>query len=138
MKFSSKQFAAAAAFTTAAAFGGAAAAQGHSGHGSTSQDQSKPMNHAMPMDHGKMGEMKGGGLSSLPSIDGEVRRVDKAAGKVTLRHGEIKQLEMPPMTMVFEVREKALLDTVKAGDKVIFKVVNEDGKMIVTELKPVN
>jgi Cu/Ag efflux protein CusF len=81
-------------------------------------------------------EMKGGGLSSLPSVEGEVRRVDKGAGKITLRHGEIKQLEMPPMTMVFEVRDKALLDSVKPGDKVNFKVINENGKMIVTELKP--
>lgn len=96
-----------------------------------------PMNHeGMKMDHGQMGEMKGGGLSSLPHVEGEVRRVDKAAGKVTLRHGEIKQLDMPPMTMVFEVRDKAQLDNVKAGDKVNFKVVNENGKMIVTELKP--
>lgn len=92
------------------------------------------------MDHSKMGgmkhEMKDGDLSSLPSVEGEVRRVDKAAGKITLRHGEIKQLEMPPMTMVFEVKDKALLDTVKPGDKVNFKVINEQGKMIVTELKP--
>lgn len=92
------------------------------------------------MDHSKMGdmkhEMKDAGLSSLPSVDGEVRRVDKAAGKITLRHGEIKQLDMPPMTMVFEVKDKAMLDTVKPGDKVTFKVINEQGKMIVTELKP--
>ena len=95
-----------------------------------------------PMDHSKMGEMKGemkgGEMSTLPSVDGEVRRVDKAAGKITLRHGEIKQLEMPPMTMVFEVKDKALLDTVKPGDKVKFKVINEHGKMIVTELMLAN
>ena len=91
---------------------------------------------AMKSDHGAMGGMKGGGLSSLPSVDGEVRRVDKAAGKVTLRHGEIKQLEMPPMTMVFEVKDKALLDTVNPGDNVNFKVINENGRMIVTDMKP--
>jgi Cu/Ag efflux protein CusF len=88
------------------------------------------------MDHSKMGDMKGGGLASLDAVDGEVRRVDKAAGKVTLRHGEIKQLDMPPMTMVFEVKDKALLDNVKPGDKVKFKVIDDHGKMIVTELKP--
>lgn len=94
------------------------------------------MNHGGgQMDHSKMGDMKGG-LSALDAVDGEVRRIDKAAGKVTLRHGEIKQLEMPPMTMVFEVSDKAMLDTVKPGDKVKFKVVNESGKMIVTEMKP--
>jgi Cu(I)/Ag(I) efflux system periplasmic protein CusF len=104
------------------AMAGSAAAQG-------SMDHSK-------MDHGKMGDMKAGGLASVDSVDGEVRRVDKAAGKITLRHGELKQLDMPPMTMVFEVSDKALLDSVKAGDKVKFKVISKDGKMIVTEMKP--
>jgi Cu/Ag efflux protein CusF len=95
------------------------------------------MNHGGgQMDHGKMGDMKGGGLSALDAVDGEVRRIDKSAGKVTLRHGEIKQLDMPPMTMVFEVSDKAMLETVKAGDKVKFKVINENGKMIITEMKP--
>jgi Cu/Ag efflux protein CusF len=92
------------------------------------------MNHSK-MDHGKMGDMKAGGLASVDSVDGEVRRVDKAAGKITLRHGELKQLDMPPMTMVFEVSDKALLDSVKAGDKVKFKVISKDGKTIVTEMK---
>ncbi len=95
------------------------------------------MNHSSgQMDHGKMGDMKPGGPASVDSVDGEVRRVDKATGKVTLRHGELKQFEMPPMTMVFEVSDKAMLDSVKAGDKVKFKVINKDGKMIVTEMKP--
>jgi Cu/Ag efflux protein CusF len=88
------------------------------------------------MDHSKMGDMKGRGPASDELVDGEVRRVDKAAGKVTLRHGELKQLDMPPMTMVFEVSDKAMLDSVKAGDKVKFKVISKDGKMIVTEIKP--
>jgi len=68
--------------------------------------------------------------------EGEVRRIDKEGGKVTLRHGEIKSLDMPPMTMVFAVRDKALLDSLKAGDKVRFKAVNEAGKYIVTEIQP--
>ena len=93
------------------------------------------MDHSK-MDHGNMGDMKAGGPASVDSVDGEVRRVDKAAGKITLRHGELKQLDMPPMTMVFEVSDKAMLDSVKAGDKVKFKVISKDGKMIVTEMKP--
>jgi Cu(I)/Ag(I) efflux system protein CusF len=68
--------------------------------------------------------------------DGEVRRIDKAAGKITLRHGEIKSLDMPPMTMVFQVKDPALLDGVKPGDKVKFRVVKEGGQIRVTELKP--
>jgi Cu/Ag efflux protein CusF len=106
------------------AIAGPAAAQGNMSQGSGQ------------MDHSKMGDMKAGGPASVESVDGEVRRVDKAAGKVTLRHGELKQFDMPPMTMVFEVSDKAMLDSVKAGDKVKFKVISKDGKMIVTELKP--
>jgi Cu/Ag efflux protein CusF len=49
--------------------------------------------------------------------DGEVRKVDKYAGKITLKHGEIKQLDMPPMTMVFRVSDPAMLDRVKAGTR---------------------
>ena len=52
--------------------------------------------------------------------EGEVRKVDKDAGKITLQHGELKSLEMPPMTMVFQMEHKALLDKVKAGDKIRF------------------
>jgi Cu/Ag efflux protein CusF len=69
--------------------------------------------------------------------DGEVRRVDRPGGKLTLRHAEIKSLDMPPMTMVFTVSDKALLDTLKAGDKVKFRAVHEAGTYRVTELKVV-
>jgi Cu(I)/Ag(I) efflux system protein CusF len=69
--------------------------------------------------------------------DAEVRKVDLDAAKITLKHGEIKNLEMPPMTMVFNVRDKAMLGQVKAGDKVKFKAVNEAGKFTVTELRVV-
>ena len=66
---------------------------------------------------------------------GEIRKIDKDASKITIKHGEIKNLEMPPMTMVFTVKEPALLDKVKPGDKVKFAVVREDGKMIVTDIQ---
>ncbi|HNJ83139.1 MAG TPA: copper-binding protein [Piscinibacter sp.] len=68
--------------------------------------------------------------------DAEVRKVDKDAGKLTLKHGEITNLQMPPMTMIFGVKDKALLDRVKAGDKVRFKAVSEGGRIVITELKP--
>lgn len=68
---------------------------------------------------------------------GEVRRVNKEQNKITLRHGEIKSLDMPAMTMVFEVRDPKLLDAVKAGDKVRFRVVKEpNGAFVVTDIKP--
>jgi Cu(I)/Ag(I) efflux system periplasmic protein CusF len=66
--------------------------------------------------------------------DAEVRKVDKDAAKLTLKHGEIKSLDMPPMTMVFHVRDKAVIETLKAGDKVRFKAVHEAGKYTVTEI----
>lgn len=68
--------------------------------------------------------------------DAEVRKIDKAQGKVTLKHGPIKSLDMPGMTMVFSVRDKTLLDTVKPGDKVKFNAVNENGQMTVVEMMP--
>jgi Cu(I)/Ag(I) efflux system protein CusF len=91
----------------------------------------------MPMKDGKMGDMKMKS-DSPPMADGEVRRVDKDAGKITLRHGPIKMenVDMEPMTMVFQVKDKAMLDTVKTGDKVKFRVVDDKGRMTVTEIRP--
>jgi Cu/Ag efflux protein CusF len=68
--------------------------------------------------------------------DGEVRKVDKASGKVTIKHGEIKALNMPPMTMVYPVSDVAMLDKVKAGDKVQFTAISDGGKLTVTGIKP--
>ena len=67
-------------------------------------------------------------------IDGEVRKVDKEASKITLRHAEINQLDMPAMTMVFRVKDPALLDKVKAGDKVKFKAEGTGGAFTITEI----
>ena len=68
--------------------------------------------------------------------DGEIRKISKETGKLTIKHGEIKSLDMPPMTMVFTAQDPAMLDTVAVGDKVRFKVIDQDGKMLVTELQP--
>jgi Cu/Ag efflux protein CusF len=70
-------------------------------------------------------------------VAGEVRKVDKDARKITLRHGEIKQLDMPPMSMVFQVKDPAMLDKVKTGDKVKFKAENAGGAMTLTEIETV-
>jgi Cu/Ag efflux protein CusF len=68
---------------------------------------------------------------------GEVRRIAKDQNKVTLRHGEIKALDMPAMTMVFTVSDGALLDKVKVGDKVQFTVEKTpQGVFLVTGLQP--
>ena len=68
--------------------------------------------------------------------DGEVRKIDMEAGKLTLKHGEIKNLDMPGMTMVFVVKDKAMLDKLKAGDKIKFKAINDAGKLTVTDIQP--
>ena len=70
--------------------------------------------------------------------DAQVRKVDKDAAKLTLKHGEIRSLGMPPMTMVFNVKDKAMPDRLKAGDKVRFWAVNDAGRYTVTELQIVN
>jgi Cu/Ag efflux protein CusF len=67
--------------------------------------------------------------------DGEVRKIDKAQGKITLRHGEIKNLDMPPMTMVFRVKDPKMLDTVAVGDKVKFSAEKSDGQYTVTAIR---
>ena len=67
---------------------------------------------------------------------GEVRNIDKQAHKVTLKHGEIKNLGMAPMAMVFVARDPKLLDNFKAGDKVRFKAVYDAGKYVVVDLQP--
>lgn len=65
---------------------------------------------------------------------GEVRKIDKDAKKITLKHGEIKNLDMPAMTMVFQVKDAAMLDKIQAGDKVKFSVIKTDSGFVVTEL----
>jgi Cu(I)/Ag(I) efflux system periplasmic protein CusF len=69
--------------------------------------------------------------------DGEVRKIDKDAKKITLKHAEIKSLDMPAMTMVFQVRNPALLDAVKPGDKVKFAVEMVGTTMVITEISAV-
>ena len=67
--------------------------------------------------------------------EGEIRKIDKETKKITIKHGEIKSLDMPPMTMVFQVKDPAMLDKAKTGDKIKFRVVREDGKMLVTDIQ---
>ena len=75
---------------------------------------------------------------SPPQVAGEVRKVDAEAGKITLRHGDIPNLEMPPMTMVFRVASPDFLSRVKAGDQVLFSAEKRNGALTLTaiEVKP--
>lgn len=67
--------------------------------------------------------------------DGEVRKIDTAQNKITLKHDEIKNLDMPPMSMVFDVKDPALLAKVKAGDKVRFAADKVNGRYTVTAIE---
>ena len=67
--------------------------------------------------------------------DGEVRKVDKDARKVTIRHGAITNLDMPPMTMVFQVADAGMLEKIKAGDKVRFSADKVSGAYTVTQIE---
>lgn len=104
---------AATAVTFSLAFAGAVGAQTHADHGKAS-------------------------MAAAPGMtDGEVRKVDKENGKITIKHAEIKHLDMAPMTMVFVAKDKAMLDTVQVGQKVQFVAVHEGGKMTVADIQPV-
>ena len=73
---------------------------------------------------------------AVDMTDAEVRKIDMEGGKITLKHADIKSLDMPAMTMVFVVKDKAMLDKLKTGDKVRFKAINDAGKFTVTEIEP--
>ena len=97
-------------------------AASHAGAPAASSDAKKEIATAAPVD----------------MADGEVRKVDMATKKITIKHGEIKNLDMPGMTMVFQVKDPALLDKVKSGDKVRFKAEKAGGAIVVTEIQAVN
>ena len=73
--------------------------------------------------------------ASVDMADGEVRKVDKENKKITLKHGVIKSLDMPGMTMVFQVKDIAMLDNLKAGDKVKFKAEQAGSAIVVTDIQ---
>ncbi|MPZ43661.1 MAG: hypothetical protein GEV05_09705 [Betaproteobacteria bacterium] len=74
--------------------------------------------------------------SSSASSDGEVRRIDRESKKITIRHGPIRNLDMPPMTMVFQVADPAMLDAVKPGDRVTFEAEKVGSAYRLTRIVP--
>ena len=87
----------------------------------------------MAQEPGKRG--MAGWNAATDMSEGEVRKVDSTAGKLTLRHGPLVNLEMPAMTMVFRVRDPAWLAQLKLGDKVRFVAQRVDGNLTVTALE---
>jgi Cu(I)/Ag(I) efflux system periplasmic protein CusF len=64
--------------------------------------------------------------------EAEVRKIDKEAKKITLKHGPIKNLDMPGMTMVFQVKDVALIEKLTVGDKIMFTAEQQQGAFVVT------
>ena len=73
---------------------------------------------------------------SATLADGEIRKVDKSAKKITIKHGRIENIDMDPMTMVFQVKDPALLDKAKPGQKVKFQAEMIGGAATVTQIEP--
>lgn len=92
-----------------------AASGSHAGHGTASPAAAPP--------------------ASAEWAEAEVRRIDAANGRVTLRHGPIRSLDMPPMTMVFHVRDPAPLAALKNGDKIRFQALAAEGKYFLTQIE---
>lgn len=95
-----------------------------------------PVSASQAMGHGHAHQH--GGVSAPAAsdwVEGEVKKVDREARKVTLKHGEIKSLDMPGMTMAFLLKDPAMADRVKVGDKIRFRVEKSATGFVVTELQ---
>ena len=93
-----------------------------------------PAVHADDAHHNKK-SAAGATQSASAMAEGEVRKVDKDAKKITIKHGPLQKLDMPAMTMVFQVKDPALLDKVKAGDKIRFDAEKVGGGFVVTKIE---
>ena len=77
-------------------------------------------------------------VSAGHMADGEINKVNRDNKKMTIKHGDIKSMDMPGMTMVFQIRDTSLLETFKAGDKVKFVIEKLDGAFVVTSMQLAN
>lgn len=74
----------------------------------------------------------------LPWVQAEVKKIDVASSRVTLRHGDIPNLDMPGMTMAFRVADPKMLDTVKPGDTVRVTIDRVKGQMTIVRMEAAN
>ena len=87
--------------------------------------------------HHATNEVKPATAASAEWTEGEVRNVDKAHGKLTIKHGAMPKFDMPPMTMAYRVKDKAMLDHLKPGDKIKFDADGVGGEFTVLHLEKV-
>ena len=85
--------------------------------------------------HAGHGTAKPAASAAAEPADGEVRRVDKSRGTVLLKHGEIKSINMGAMTMSFKLKDPAMADQLKEGDKVKFAVEQKGEDLIITSIR---
>jgi Cu/Ag efflux protein CusF len=83
--------------------------------------------------HSTAASQTGGSAASMS--EGEIRKIDKEAGKVTIKHGPLINLDMPAMTMIFRVKDPAMLDQIKVGDKISFVADKVNGQITVTQVE---
>lgn len=76
-----------------------------------------------------------GALAQAAMTEGSVEKIDQAAGKITLNHGPIKNLDMDAMKMVFRVKEANMLEGLKVGQKVKFEADRVNGQITVTRIE---
>lgn len=86
---------------------------------------------------GQHGGHSEGPSAAAPMVEGEVRRVDRDAQKITIRHGPLAQFDMPAMTMVFQVKDPAALNQLKPGDKIRFVPQKVGGAFLADKIEPV-
>ena len=103
-----------------------AQANDQSGHGNHSAQASAPASSTSAA------------ADSEELSEGEVTRWDARSQKVTLRHGELKNLNMPPMTMVFTLQDLSQASQIKVGDKVLFRAERVNGAFVATQLQVMN
>lgn len=80
-------------------------------------------------------EAKPVNVASAAASKGEVKKIDLDTGKLTIKHGELKNINMPAMTMVFDVSDKAALAKLKTGDKITFVANNANGQLTAANVK---
>ncbi len=108
------------------AFAQGAHDHGHGGHGDA---------HGHAHDHGHGQGHGTAAMGELPRVEAEVRRVNTRANTLSVRHGDIPNLDMPPMTMTFQVNDPALLDGLEVGDPILVTVDRIDGAYTVMSVE---
>lgn len=122
--------------TLLAVFGVVALNSGHAQdrhhHGTGANDGMQHHDQAQGMHGSGSGPVQG----ELPKVESEVRRINTRANTISLRHGQIPNLDMPPMTMVFQVSDPRLLEGLAVGDEILATFDQIDGAYTVLSVEP--